>query len=158
MILIQTKNGKSAKSGDVDVSINHYTSFSSIANPPQYLNSTDFANYWNEAETLVYGASGYGENDPSIDPLFDLATIPNTNWVDLVTRNGQVNNTDITLSGNSEKSNYYVSLNRWSEQSIIESSGLNRYTLRANMDFNVNEKIKNINSCFIAYIFCMRRI
>ena len=142
VILIQTKNGKSAKSGDVDVSINHYTSFSSIANPPQYLNSTDFANYWNEAETLVYGASGYGENDPSIDPLFDLATIPNTNWVDLVTRNGQVNNTDITLSGNSEKSNYYVSLNRWSEQSIIESSGLNRYTLRANMDFNVNEKIR----------------
>ena len=142
VILIQTKNGKSAKSGDVDVSINHYTSFSSIANPPQYLNSTDFANYWNEAETLVYGASGYGENDPSIDPLFDSATIPNTNWVDLVTRNGQVNNTDITLSGNSEKSNYYVSLNRWSEQSIIESSGLNRYTLRANMDFNVNEKIR----------------
>ena len=91
---------------------------------------------------MVYGASGYGENDPSIDPLFDLATIPNTNWVDLVTRDGQVNNTDITLSGNSEKSNYYVSLNRWSEQSIIESSGLNRYTLRANMDFNVNEKIR----------------
>ena len=142
VILIQTKNGKSAKSGDVDVSVNHYTSFSSIANPPQYLNTTDFANYWNEAETLVYGASGYGENDPSIDPLFDLATIPNTNWADLVTRNGQVNNTDITLSGNSEKSNYYVSLNRWSEQSIIESSGLNRYTLRANMDFNVNEKLR----------------
>ena len=44
VILIQTKNGKSAKSGDVDVSINHYTSFSSIANPPEYLNSTDFAN------------------------------------------------------------------------------------------------------------------
>ena len=142
VILIQTKNGKSAKSGDVDVSINHYTSFSTIANPPQYLNSTDFANYWNEAETLVYGASGYGENDPSIDPLFDLATIPNTNWVDLVTRNGQVNNTDITLSGNSEKTNYYVSLNRWSEQAIIESSGLNRYTLRANMDFDVNDKIR----------------
>ena len=60
----------------------------------------------------------------------------------MVTRDGQVNNTDITLSGNSEKSNYYVSLNRWSEQSIIESSGLNRYTLRANMDFNVNEKIR----------------
>ena len=142
VILIQTKNGKSTKSGDLDVSINHYTSFSSIANPPKYLNSTDFANYWNEAETLVYGASGYGENDPSIDPLFDVATIPNTDWVDLVTRNGQVNNTDITLSGNSEKSNYYVSLNRWSEQAIIESSGLNRHTLRANMDFDVNEKIR----------------
>jgi len=143
VILIQTKNGKSAKSGDLDVSINHYTSFSSIANQPEYLNSNDFANYWNEAETLVYGDSGYGENDQSIDPLFDLSTIPNTNWVDLVTRNGQVNNTDITLSGNSEKSNYYVSLNRWSEQAIIESSGLDRYTLRANMDFDVNEKIRS---------------
>ena len=143
VILIQTKNGKNIKQGENNLSINHYTSFSEIANSPEFLNATDFANYWNEAETLIFGASGYGENDPSVEPLYpDVAGLPNTNWLDLVTRSGMINNTDLNLSGNSEKSNYYISFNRWSEQGIIKSSGMDRYSLRANFDVSINDKLR----------------
>lgn len=143
VILIQTKNGKDVKQGESNLSINHYTSFSDIANVPEFLNATDFANYWNEAETLVFGASGYGENDSSVDPLYpNIASLPNTNWMDLVTRSGMINNTDLNLSGNSEKSNYYISFNRWSEQGIIKSSGMDRYSLRANFDVSINDKLR----------------
>jgi hypothetical protein len=90
---------------------------------------------------LVFGASGYGENDSSISPLFDY-TLPDSDWLGLVTRDGLINNTDLTLSGNAKKSNYYISLNRWSEQGIIESSGMDRYALRANFDSNINEKFR----------------
>jgi TonB-linked SusC/RagA family outer membrane protein len=141
VILIETKNGKSSKEGENNISINHYTSFSRIANQPEFLNGDDFANYWNEAETLVFGASGYGENDSSIAPLFD-GPLPNSDWLGLVTRNGLINNTDLTLSGNAKKSNYYISLNRWSEQAIIKSSGMDRYALRANFDSNINNKLR----------------
>ena len=143
VILIQTKNGKNIQKGENNLTINHYTSFSKIANSPEYMNSTDFANYWNEAETLVFGASGYGENDPSVDPLYpNVASLPNTNWVDLVTRDGMINNTDLTLSGNAEKSNYYISFNRWSEEGIIKNSGMDRYSLRANFDVNINDNLR----------------
>ena len=143
VILIQTKNGKNIQKGENNLTINHYTSFSKIANSPEYMNSTDFANYWNEAETLVFGASGYGENDPSVDPLYpNVASLPNTNWLDLVTRDGMINNTDLTLSGNAEKSNYYISFNRWSEEGIIKNSGMDRYSLRANFDVNINDNLR----------------
>ena len=143
VILIQTKNGKNIQKGENNLTINHYTSFSKITNSPEYMNSTDFANYWNEAETLVFGASGYGENDPSVDPLYpNVASLPNTNWVDLVTRDGMINNTDLTLSGNAEKSNYYISFNRWSEEGIIKNSGMDRYSLRANFDVNINDNLR----------------
>ena len=141
VILIETKNGKSSKEGENNISINHYTSFSRIANQPEFLGGDEFADYWNEAETLVFGASGYGENDSSIAPLFDY-TLPDSDWLGLVTRDGLINNTDLTLSGNAKKSNYYISLNRWSEQGIIESSGMDRYALRANFDSKINEKFR----------------
>ena len=101
VILIETKNGKSSKEGENNISINHYTSFSRIANQPEFLGGDEFADYWNEAETLVFGASGYGENDSSIAPLFDY-TLPDSDWLGLVTRDGLINNTDLTLSGNAK--------------------------------------------------------
>jgi TonB-dependent SusC/RagA subfamily outer membrane receptor len=102
VILIETKNGKSSKEGENNISINHYTSFSRTANQPEFLGGDEFADYWNEAETLVFGASGYGENDSSIAPLFDY-TLPDSDWLGLVTRDGLINNTDLTLSGNAKK-------------------------------------------------------
>ena len=143
VILIETKNGKSSKEGENNISINHYTSFSRTANQPEFLGADEFADYWNEAETLVFGASGYGENDLSVDPLYpNVASLPNTNWLDLVTRDGMINNTDLTLSGNAEKSNYYISFNRWSEEGIIRNSGMDRYSLRANFDVKINDNLR----------------
>ena len=44
-----------------------------------------------------------------------------TDWKGLVLRDGLVSNTDVTVSGNSEKSNYYVSFNKYVEDGVIKA-------------------------------------
>ena len=61
----------------------------------------DWADYWNEAATLIPGVSGFGENDPTqATPIGNVSGIPVVDWQDLITRDGRIDNTDINISGN----------------------------------------------------------
>ena len=66
VILINTKSGKASKEGTVNVSVNHYTTFSKVTRMPQTADLNTYAEYWNEAVTFVPGADGYGANDTSL--------------------------------------------------------------------------------------------
>ena len=80
VIIVNTKTGKSGKEGKVNVSINHYTSFQQVYNYPEMATVNDWADYWNEAATLIPGASGFGENDPTqATPIGDVSGIPINN-------------------------------------------------------------------------------
>ena len=143
VIIVNTKTGKSGKEGKVNVSINHYTSFQQVYNYPEMASVNDWADYWNEAATLIPGASGFGENDPSqATPIGDISGIPEVDWQDLITRDGRIDNTDINISGNTGKTNYFISYNRFYQEGIIEGSGLERNSIRLNFDTKVNDKLR----------------
>ncbi len=55
----------------------------------------------------------------------------------------QINNSDINISGNSGKTNYFVSINRFEQEGVIKGSGLLRNSIRANVDVKVNDKVVN---------------
>ena len=144
VILISTKSGLSTQEGKVDVSINHYSSSQIVYNYPEMASIGVWAEYWNEGVT--YTDTDYGTNDPS---LADNAVhAPNwqsivpTDWRGLITRNGRIDNTDVNISGNSGKANYFISYNRFAQEGIIKSSGLERNSLRANFDLNVSDNIR----------------
>ncbi len=144
VILISTKSGLSTQEGKVDVSINHYSSSQIVYNYPEMASIGVWAEYWNEGVT--YTDTDYGTNDPS---LADNAVhAPNwqsivpTDWRGLITRNGRIDNTDVNISGNSGKANYFISYNRFAQEGIIKSSGLERNSLRANFDVNVSDNIR----------------
>ena len=146
VILINTKSGLSTQEGKIDVSINHYSSTQQVFNYPEMASLGVWAEYWNEGVTLVPGPDGFGFNDPS---LADMAThAPNwesitpTDWSSLITRNGRIDNTDVNISGNSGKANYFISYNRFFQEGIIKGSGLERNSLRANVDLNISDKIR----------------
>ena len=146
VILINTKSGKSVQEGKIDVSINHYSSIQEVYNYPEMADIGTWAEYWNEGVTLVPGPDGFGFNDPA---LADMAThAPNwqgitpTDWSGLITRNGRIDNTDVNISGNSKRSNYFISYNRFYQEGIIMGSGLERNSLRANIDLNITDKIR----------------
>jgi TonB-linked SusC/RagA family outer membrane protein len=146
VILINTKSGKSVQEGKIDVSINHYSSIQQVYNYPEMADIGTWAEYWNEGVTLVPGPDGFGFNDPA---LADMAThAPNwqsitpTDWSGLITRNGRIDNTDVNISGNSKRSNYFISYNRFYQEGIILGSGLERNSLRANIDLNITDKIR----------------
>jgi TonB-dependent SusC/RagA subfamily outer membrane receptor len=144
VILISTKSGLSTQEGKVDVSINHYSSSQQVYNYPEMASIGVWAEYWNEGVT--YTDTDYGTNDPSL--ASNAIHAPNwqsivpTDWRGLVTRNGRIDNTDVNISGNSGKANYFISYNRFKQDGVIKASGLERNSLRANFDVNVSDNIR----------------
>lgn len=144
VILITTKNGTESPIGKPRISVNHYYSIQSTANEVDILSGEDYIDYMNEAGQFIPGDSGFGETDPTLPLIFDNRTeeFPTTDWIDLVSQMGYVQNTDLNISGNSEHSNYFVSLNYFDQEGIVRGSGLDRISFRTNLDVKVSDKLK----------------
>jgi len=143
VILITTKNGKGAQSGKPLVSINHYSSVQTMTNKVNVLRGQDYLDYKNEESQFVPGASGFGEIDISLPLAFPSGVeYANTDWIDLIKRTGIINNTDLSVSGNSEKLNYYLSFNKFSQEGVIKGSGLDRHLFRVNLGLELSDKWK----------------
>ena len=57
-----------------------------------------------------------------------------TDWLGLVTRNGQIQEHNINLQGGNEGTQYMISFNYFNHEGIVRNSGLTRYTMKANID------------------------
>ena len=57
-----------------------------------------------------------------------------TDWLGLITRNGSVQEHNLSLRGGSKGTQYMLSLNYFDNQGIIRNSGMTRYTLKTNID------------------------
>jgi TonB-linked SusC/RagA family outer membrane protein len=141
VILITSKSGKNLAKGKTQVSINQYFSYQQTANRIELADSKLFGEYRNEEAQFVAGPDGFGYTDTSIPLLFgDPESLPYTDWIDLVSQNGLINNTDVSITGNADKANYYVSFNHFDQEGVVRASGIERYSLRTNLDFNLSEK------------------
>ena len=59
---------------------------------------------------------------------------PGTDWLGLITRDGQIQEHNVNLQGGSESTQYMVSFNYYDHQGIVKNSGMTRYTAKANID------------------------
>lgn len=57
-----------------------------------------------------------------------------TDWLGLVTRNGQIQEHNINLQGGNGETQYMMSFNYFNHDGIVRNSGLTRYTMKANLD------------------------
>lgn len=57
-----------------------------------------------------------------------------TDWLGLITRNGQIQEHNVSLQGGTENTQYMLSFNYYDHQGIIRNSGMTRYTAKANID------------------------
>jgi TonB-linked SusC/RagA family outer membrane protein len=57
-----------------------------------------------------------------------------TDWVGLITRNGEIQTHNVSIQGGSDDTQYMVSFNYYDNQGIIKNSGMTRYTLKSNID------------------------
>jgi TonB-linked SusC/RagA family outer membrane protein len=62
-----------------------------------------------------------------------------TDWFGLVTRNGSIQQHNLSLSGGNESTKYLLSGNFYDNQGIIKNAGLKRYSFRANIDQKINK-------------------
>lgn len=102
VVLITTKSGKK---GNVKVSYNAYYGQKSIQKKVDMADSYRYAYYNNTA---------LGSSD-----FFNFNQPVNTDWLDEITRTGEVTSNSISLSGASETANYYLGVTHYTEKGIL---------------------------------------
>ncbi len=138
VVLVTTKSGKKGK---VKVNYNFSYGWQSKWRKRDMLNATEYAVMMNE------GYLNAGMDAPYADPY---SYGEGTDWQDeLFYDNAPVMNHDITVSGASDKVNYYLSLGYYTQEGIIggnyDRSNYQRLSLRSNTKFNIFDESKKRN-------------
>ncbi|HMI01784.1 MAG TPA: SusC/RagA family TonB-linked outer membrane protein [Pedobacter sp.] len=157
VILVTTKRGKQGK-----------TVF-------QLRHQTDIASYSqkvdpvNQAEYLAMLYDGYKNSDPGLwtddaikKDLFskfpykisgvDTSFYPGPNWrKELYVKNALTNSTQISASGGSEKSNFYVNLENTKQDGIVKNTGYDRNTFRINFEMQPVSWLKLSTNTMLSY-------
>lgn len=127
VILVTTKRG--ADQGKIAVDFNAYSGVRQPRNLHSLLNSSDYI-----VAKEAFGVNTSGWDDPS--------QLPNTDWVDELYTNGKEQSYSISLSGSSDKANYYLSANYQREDGTIIDNRFERYGIRSNTDYSINKRLK----------------
>ena len=133
VVLITTKRGKA---GQARVEFDTYQGVQYITKKFDVLNASDLMRWANE------GAVNGGETAP-----FSNETIANpkydTDWQNKVLVAGApVSNYQLSVSGGNEKIIYSISGNYYKQDGIIKNSGFDRYSMRLNLESQVNSWMK----------------
>ncbi len=132
VILITTKKGRPGRmivNYDATVGIKEATRLVNMAGANQY------AGYVNEASIF------YGSGD-SIVRQSTLLSGGNTDWYDQVLKKGFFQNHNVSLSGGSDKINYFFSAGYLSDEGIIRTNKFERFTVRNNNDYKISNSFK----------------
>jgi len=83
------------------------------------------------------------------DPLFGSqrfqitqANAEGTDWLREIMTSAPIQNYNIGLSGGTEKGRYALSVGYFNQEGIIRANGFKRYTLRANTEFTIKNKVR----------------
>lgn len=129
VILIETKKGKLGKP---KISYSTYYAINEIANIPPVYSGQGFAAFKETREPGEFTAS-------EIQKLIDGES---TNWLDLATRTGSKLEHSLSVSGATDKVNYYVSSTIFDSKGVAKNDNFQRISLRLNLSFDVTDNIK----------------
>lgn len=150
VILITTKRGKK---GAPSFSYNTFFGSQSVANKLDLMNSAELIDYNRDATNTGYlqanpGASASDPNSVRSNAAWRLAedvlspTGVDVDWQDVVFRSALVQTHNLSVSGGSDNSSYYISGNFFDQDGIIEKSNFKRYSLRVNLEVDLNERTR----------------
>jgi TonB-linked SusC/RagA family outer membrane protein len=148
VIIITTKRGRASEKTNISFSsrigIERLINRVDILNSQQYIELAllnYYNRYGNAASNFLniynkYADLGWITGDPSDFPNIQYNTdvIPNDDWIDLVFRNGLSQEYQLTVTGGTEKTRYYVSGSNNYTQASAEYNSFNRTSMRLNFD------------------------
>ena len=158
VVLITTKRG--AVKGKTTVTYDMYVGESQVLNKLRLFNGTEFAEYVREAyrATGIYkNAAGAivptGQSDPVADSkvavlggdpnvVEGLAQGRSTDYQDLLLKNGFQQNHSIGIQGGNDRTQFYISAGYYVDKGVTEGLDYSRYSLRANIDHEINKWLK----------------
>lgn len=145
VVLITTKSGK----GMQKTSINYSGSFAL----EQPVKSYDFlANYprtlsiHQRAAAVNTLPSNFTFKNGTIDQwlamgMIDPLRFPNTDWWDLIVRDGKIMNHNLSASGGNDKSNFFISVGYLDQEGIQINNDFSRYNTRFNYDYKLRNNM-----------------
>ncbi|MDN5205694.1 TonB-dependent receptor [Fulvivirgaceae bacterium BMA10] len=165
VILVTTKRGKS---GTPKVEYSGSYTIQEVKEIPDIMNATEYTRFVRDLEidrvlrgvdsnadgqTIAYAPySGVPAPSDLVSRLDaagllrytedDIASIgEGTNFYDLLTQNGFVNQHNISVSGGNDKTKYLTSFNYFDQEGVVRTSELTRYSLRFNLDQEINDRL-----------------
>jgi TonB-linked SusC/RagA family outer membrane protein len=124
VILVTTKRGAA---GENRISISVNQSFESVENPIDVMTGREFATYVNEINPGTYNP--------------DL--VPNTDWQSLVYQDfAPLTNASMSVSGGTEKAQYYLGLGYFGQSGLLPKSNLDRLTAKLNSSYKIGKYVK----------------
>ena len=146
VIIITTKSGKKGNGG---LSIDYATGVSDLTRKPSdigYANTSQ----WFSVMDKMYQNSGktfdLNEYYRLMPYAFEKLTrsqamANNTNWYDQLFQKGSFQDINLSTSKNTDKSNYFVSLNYRKDEGVQRFNSLERYSGRTSLDINPLENL-----------------
>ncbi|HAU51661.1 MAG TPA: SusC/RagA family TonB-linked outer membrane protein, partial [Sphingobacterium sp.] len=120
VILVTTKKGKT---GTLSINYESYAGMKKILNRVKMANGEQFRTFFNESQK-------YQDQDKRW--LLSENQHNDTDWYDELIKTGTVFNNAVNISGGTEKVDYFVSANNFTENGILDGSKYVRNTIRNN--------------------------
>ncbi|WP_291368641.1 TonB-dependent receptor [Cyclobacterium sp.] len=138
VVLITLKSGKFGE--QTRVSIGSYVGQQSLGRRYDIIdNSVEYMGMWNQALMNQGGSPLFPES--VIDEFRnndDPYQYPNTNFFDEVFKTAPITEHNLSVSGGSEQTKYYISMNYLNQDGIIQNSNSSRYGLTVNLESKLN--------------------
>ncbi len=147
VIVIQTKSGRDGKT---KVSYSTQSGFTSatVADRFKPLNTSELQ------ELLVEGVQNAGIRNTDTEALDFLVSNGfnpdiDTDWYDLITRDGLYQQHDLSVRGGGEKTRFFLSGGYFNQEGIILGSGFERMNSRLKLDHHFSDRLKT--SAYMSY-------
>lgn len=154
VIIITTKKGNS--SGKLDVRLDTYTGVQSAWKKIDLLNTQQYLQY----ERALNGAAGISKpprledanwNSPIYDGTSQTYAQTNTDWQDAYFRSGLITQTNLSVSGASEKSSFYMSSGYFKQDGIAQGVNYERGNFRINSEHHISNMFTVGENLLLAY-------
>ncbi|MBN2272820.1 MAG: TonB-dependent receptor [Bacteroidales bacterium] len=152
VVLISTKSGEKGKINVV--SYDGYYGMNSPTKMPRVLNASDYINYyktaylheqaylrWRRGEIVPYDDPDLLESVETFMPYNENTFGNGTDWMSEIIEPAEVQNHNLSITGGTDNTSYFVSLGAYDENGIIggSQSKFTRYTITINGNHKVNK-------------------
>lgn len=147
VVLITTKRGRAGKP---KVDFSTHFALKKVAKRIEMLNGREFAELFNEYNTnkgIPPLFNGTNRNYPLPEDIGE-----GTDWQDQIFRQGWEMNHQLTVSGGTDNTQYAISGNYFNEQGVVLGADFSRYSVRANVDTKVINRLKIGTNLFTSRI------
>lgn len=136
VLIVTTKRGKSTQSS---LDFNYYFGLQKPSQMPEMLNASQFAALHNE----MMENAGLAVNPEYADPA---SLTESTDWLGELFNPAPMQNYSLSYSGSTDKTNYYVSGNYFTQDGIVSNTGYKRISVQFNTDTRIFDWLKFGNS------------